>query len=53
VTYFNPDPDAYDVIHQQGTDLYNFSITALIDGEYSSDINSSNPLFLKLLFFYE
>lgn len=53
IQYFNPESDAYDVIHDNPVPSANFTVTALIDGEYDTDINSSNPLLLKIVFFYE
>lgn len=50
ITYYNPNPEAYDVIHDQASDMYNFAVTVLINNEYSSNISSSNPVFIKLLF---
>ena len=53
INYFNPETRDMDVYSEHGESLFNFTVTALIDKEFNSDISESNPLLLKLVFFYE
>ena len=46
--YANYDVNAWDVVKNYKSEVSNFQVDLLIDGEYNTDITSLNPVYIEL-----